>query len=261
MLLIINRAHYESARELWMEVLAQLDAMSSGEMQHIAAISNAVAFAIGMLEARLGLASAARWATRMESDPFQRIAALNLRRIVYLEQGDAEAADRMRRQAEVLSLRMQSPQMFRSMLAVELSACAKAVNLTGLQQGIEAVRPLAAAYPGWRPYLIAAEGNFDLVRGDFDAAKLKFEHCVRAHPNSTTTAFRTVLRCGSPRSGVCQRRCSGWDARERPSTKPRLRCTFAASEESPAKRSSSSACSPSRKLSLVMCKQPNASRR
>ena len=175
---LINCAHYESARDLWIEVLAQLDAMRSGEMQHVDAIANAVAFAIGMLEARFGLASATRWATRMESDPFQKIAALNLRRIVYLEQGDWEAADRMRRQAEVLSLRMRSPQMFHSMLAVELSACARAMDLAGLQQGIEAVRPLAAAYPGWRPYLIAAEGNLNLVRGDFGAAKLKFEHCV-----------------------------------------------------------------------------------
>jgi hypothetical protein len=175
---LINCARYESARELWIEVLAQLDSMDSHEMQHVAAIANAVAFAIGMLEARLGLASATRWATRMESDPFQKIAALNLRRIVSLEQGDWEAADRTRRQAEVLSLQMRSPQMFRSMLAVELSACARAMDLAGLQQGIEAVRPLAEAYQGWRPYLIAAEGNFDLVRGDYEAAKIKFEHCI-----------------------------------------------------------------------------------
>jgi hypothetical protein len=170
--------HYEFARGLWTEVLEKLDALSGGDIQHIDAIRNAVAYAIGLMEAQLGLPSATSWAARLDHDPYQRVSALLLRRIVRLEQGDWIGADRLRRQAEVLSLQLRAPQMFRSLLAVELAACAKACDLVGIQHVIEQLKPLAARYPGWVPHLIDADARFHLVRGDLPAAKAGFERCI-----------------------------------------------------------------------------------
>jgi hypothetical protein len=169
---------YEFARGRWIEVLEKLDALSGGDIQHIDAIRNAVAYAIGLMEAQLGLSSATSWAARLDHDPYQKISALHLRRIVRLEQGDWLGADRLRRQAEVLSLQLRSPQMFKSLLAVELAACAKACDLVGIQHVIEQLKPLAARWPGWVPHLVDADARFHLVRGDLSAAKAGFERCI-----------------------------------------------------------------------------------
>jgi len=169
---------YDRAHELWTAALAKLDAVTGGEMQHIEAIGNAIAYALGMMEAQFGLASAANWAERLDRDPYQQVSALNLRKIVRLEQGDWRGADRLRSQAEVLALKMRIPPMFNSLLQVELAAYGKARDLAGVQLVIDRMQPLAAAYPGWIPQLRHAEARFDLVRGDYAAAKLGFERCL-----------------------------------------------------------------------------------
>ena len=169
---------YEVARARWLEVLQQLDGMPGTELAHIEAVRNAVAYAIGMVEAQLGLASATNWATRLDHDPFQKVSALHLRKVVRLEQGDWTGADRLRRQAEVLALQQRSPQMFSTLLAVELAAYAKARDLAGLQHVIERITPLAEAHPGWLPDLTCAQACFHLVRGDFAAAQAGFERCI-----------------------------------------------------------------------------------
>jgi hypothetical protein len=169
---------YELARSRWTAVLQKLDAMTGTEMQHIEAISNAVAYAVGLMEAQLGLASATSWAARLDQDPFQKISALNLRKIVRLEQGDWNGADRLRRQAEVLSLQQRSPQMFNTLLPVELAAYVKARDLAGIQNVIEHLKPLAAAHRGWLPDLMCAQASFHLVRGDLTAAETGFQQCI-----------------------------------------------------------------------------------
>jgi hypothetical protein len=170
--------HYEFACERWNEVLVKLDAMSGTEMQHVEAIRNAVASGIGMTEAQMGMASATKWTTRLDQDPYQKVTSFHLRRIVRLMQGDWSGADRWRRQAEVLSLQMRSPQMFKTLLAVDLTACIHARDLAGIQQLIEHMKPLAAKYRGWVAYVVYAEASFNLVRGDFAAAKAGFERCI-----------------------------------------------------------------------------------
>jgi ABC-type transporter Mla MlaB component len=168
----------ELARDLWADVLIKLDAMNETDVRHVEAIGNAVAFAIGNMEAQLGLPSATTWADRLERDPYQRVGALQLRRIARLGQGDWKGAERFRRQAEVMSLQMRGPQMFKGLVIVELAACAKAGDLVGVRDAIERMRPIAARFPGWLPHLLYGEACFELVRGDYEAAKLKCEACI-----------------------------------------------------------------------------------
>jgi hypothetical protein len=168
----------ESARDLWLAVLAKLDTISQTELNFVKEIANAVAFAIGNMEAQLGLTSATTWADRLDRDPYQKISALQLRRIVRLEQGDWKGAERLRRQIEVLTLQSPGPQMFKSLLVVELAACARAGDLVGVQNTIERMQPIAARFPSWVPNLLYGEACFHLVRGDYEAAKLKCEECI-----------------------------------------------------------------------------------
>jgi hypothetical protein len=169
---------YDLARELWLQVFAKLETIDRRELQHLEALSNAVAYALGVIEVQLGLPSAMTWAERLDQDPWQRVSALNLRQILRLEQGDSHGADRLRREAEVLSLQMQSPQMFNALCVVELAAHSRGRDLTGIAHVLEQIRPLAARYAGWAPCLINGEARFELVRGDFEAAKAKFEACI-----------------------------------------------------------------------------------
>jgi hypothetical protein len=169
---------YAQARERFREVIKKLDACKSNETPFVDAIANAVAFAIGILEAQLGLPAAIDWAERLERDPTQHVAALQLRRVVRLQQGDARGAERFRRQAELASLSSRMPQLFRTLLAVELTACASARDLAGIQDVIERMRPMAERYVNWRPNLLYAEACFHFVRGDMAAAKVKCEECI-----------------------------------------------------------------------------------
>jgi hypothetical protein len=192
---------YELARERWRETLTKLETLGEGGESFIEGMRGAIAHAIGTMEAQLGLATAADWAERMERDPFQRISALDLRRIARLEQGDAAGADRLRRQAEVLALQMRAPQMFKALLNVELTAYASSRDLTGVTHVIEQLRPLAARFPAWRANLLVAEGSFHVVRGDYEAAQAKFERCIELtrfdeHGNSAQLAMWIAAQAG-----------------------------------------------------------------
>ncbi|HKP62856.1 MAG TPA: protein kinase [Polyangiales bacterium] len=173
------------ARERWLRVLPKVDSASSAEMTFAHEIGNAVAFAIGGAEAQLGMPSATSWADRLEKDPYQRVAALQLRRVVRLEHGDAKAAERLRRQVEVLTLQARGPQMFKSLLLNELIACFNAEDLVGIKDALERLRPIAARYRAWLPHVCYAEGCFHLVRGDSQAARLKYEECIELGERGT----------------------------------------------------------------------------
>jgi hypothetical protein len=173
---------YEQARDRWLEVLAKLEPLRGGELAYIEPLINAVVFAIGMMEVQLGLPTAASWAERLDHDPYQRISALHLRKIVCLQRGDAAGAERFRRQAEVLALQMRSPQMFKSLLSAETFACVKSHDLAGVQRLIPLIEPEARRNRGWGGNLTAAEGGFELLRGDFEAARRRFsEGLERLH--------------------------------------------------------------------------------
>jgi tetratricopeptide (TPR) repeat protein len=169
---------YERALELWRQMLDKLDAVGETGEVFVTSMRNAVMFAIGSAEAQLGLASAASWAARLDGDGFQRLSALNLRKLVRLEQGDAEGAERWRRQAEVLALQQRYPSMFNTSGTFEVFAYAQCNDLAGLTQVIEQLRPLAARSPSWVPVLLSAEGSFQQVRGDYEVASAKYEACL-----------------------------------------------------------------------------------
>jgi hypothetical protein len=174
-------ARYEQTRDRWLSVLDKLSGVTDAEVQHVEAIRNALAYGVGVLEASFGLASASDWADQLETDPYQRLGGLYLRKIVRLEQGDWNGADRLRRQAEVYALHSRTPEMFHYALTVELSAHAGARDLIGLKQVIERFEALTAHSPGWLPYLHDAQARFHLLRGDFSAARAGFEQTLEAN--------------------------------------------------------------------------------
>jgi hypothetical protein len=127
-----------------------------------------------MLEAQLGIESALEQALRLDHDPLQKRSAIQLRKLVALEQGDWVAAERFRRQVELASLQRRSLQMFRSLIPIELSVYAAAKDLVGIQHSMKQMEPFAALYPLWKLHVIDATAQFELARGDYPAACMHF---------------------------------------------------------------------------------------
>jgi hypothetical protein len=184
---------HEAAHARWTEVLAKLDAISGSEMQHIEPIRNAVVYALSITKLQLGLRSMDELVARLDPDPYQSVAAMTLRRVARLQQGDYRGADTYRRRAELLALELRWPQMFKSTLLVEAWTYHRIGDLAGLREVIEQLRELALHYPGWVPSVGCVEGAFHQVRGDFQAASGKYEECLALATTDEQGAFTLGL--------------------------------------------------------------------
>ncbi|HKU40524.1 MAG TPA: hypothetical protein VJR89_20330, partial [Polyangiales bacterium] len=199
-----SRCRVESARNRWLEVLDTLANVTPAQMSHVDAVRNAIIYAVGMNEAQMGMASAIERADRLDDDPYQKLSALALRKIIKLQQGDWQSAERLRREAEIVALQMHSPPMFHSLLLVEQQAYYYARDLSGLQGVIDSMKPLAQRYPGWDPHLRDAQARFELVRGDAAAAKRGFEDCLQRVPLDEEKCSRCFMVWVSVQAGLVE---------------------------------------------------------
>ena len=168
----------------WREVHVRLGEITGPEQQFLGVFRRAIAHAIGSTEASIGIAEAANWADSLDDDPVQRVSGLHLRRIVRLQQGDWEGAERLRRRAELMSLQVRVRQMFSTLAVVELIACAMARDLTGLKQSGDRLHALAARSPGYDPIVCLAEGHFHMACDDAARAFTAFERGLKmVRPN------------------------------------------------------------------------------
>ncbi len=188
-----SRAQAEQARVRWMDVHERLGKMTVADISYLPLIRNAIAFAIGSVEVRMGLASASHWAALLDNDELQQVNALYLRKVVALQVGDSESAERYAKRAEVLALQARVRQMFTTTLPSELCAHALAGDLTGVRQVIARIQPLAEACPGWRPYRELAEALFQQLRGNVEAARAAFERCLALAAPDPAGAVRPIV--------------------------------------------------------------------
>jgi tetratricopeptide (TPR) repeat protein len=168
----------ERARARWLDAYARLENATGDELRYAELIRDALAYAIGSSEAGLGLQSAARWANVLDEDPLQAVNAMYLRKVVRLQQGDFEGAERFRRKAELLAVQAEAVQMFTTTLATELIVHAVAGDLTGVRQLADRIAPLAERCPSWSAYQHLAEGYFERLRGNPIAALEAFDRCL-----------------------------------------------------------------------------------
>jgi tetratricopeptide (TPR) repeat protein len=87
--------------------------------------------------------------------------------------GNGPQADRLRRQAEVIT--EDDVWRRRSFLFVEAELWALTGNLTGLRRTIDAIAPLAEKFPGWRPWLGYARAALSRLRGQDADARAELE--------------------------------------------------------------------------------------
>ena len=188
-----SRAQGEQARAQWLDVYERLNTMSATELPYLDRVRYAVAFGIGSQCVRMGLASGATWAELLDQDPRQRVNALYLRKVIALQKGDTDAAERCRRKAEILALQSMDRQMFTTTLVVELAAHAFCGDLAGVKQIMARIEPLAAESEGWRGYAELAMAQFQQLRGDLEAAREAFARCIAMTSRDATRDQRPIV--------------------------------------------------------------------
>jgi tetratricopeptide (TPR) repeat protein len=207
----IHRGRLLQARSRWMQVFENLPQDSSGDLSYIETVRGAIAFALGSLEARMGLKSVHRWVDYLDRHPLQQVSAMYIRKVVRLQMGDLEGAERRRKQAELLAAQLNARSMFNT-LTIELSAHSMARDVAGTKQLLDRIAPLAKRYPGWSAAAALAEGQFLRLVGRFDEARLALERALdigspdpadpnryfMIWPSSVAAYIETLIALGQP---------------------------------------------------------------
>jgi tetratricopeptide (TPR) repeat protein len=77
-------------------------------------------------------------------------------------------------------------------VAGDLGAYAQAHDLTGVKQAAEAIEVLAARHEGWIPSRELAEGHFQRIRGNLEAALAAYERCLRLCSPDPAEPWRSI---------------------------------------------------------------------
>ena len=176
----------ERAAARWRKVYDELASVTGQDREVVQGIRLAIAYGLGICYAALGMRAALDWVDVLDQDPLQRVNAMYIRKILRLQHGDLEGAERYRRKAETLALEARTRQMFNNIISLELSVHAAAWDLTGLQQINARIEPLAQRYSGWLPFRHLGEGHYLRVLGDLPGAERAYRACIvlaEPHPD------------------------------------------------------------------------------
>jgi serine/threonine-protein kinase len=158
----------EAARTLFAELLQEMEGMKEAPA-YFAKITSSMYHTLAAIDASLGIASPFIERLAQEAvDPSQRVGARYLQKVAALNQGDWEAAERYRQQAELEMLQSRLRPMF-STLGQELEAHAMARDLTGVRQVRAAIQDTAREHPGWATAMHVADGHYHRLCGNLDA--------------------------------------------------------------------------------------------
>jgi hypothetical protein len=161
----------ERASQRWIDVYERLGKIEGADPEIVSSIRYAVAYGVGVEQATLGMESALGWVKLLDADPMQRVNAMYLRKVMCLQQGDLEGAERWRKHGELLALQSNGRQMFTTLLTLELAVHAAAWDLTGVKQLGERIEARAERYRGWLPFRHLAHAYYRRLLGDLEAAR------------------------------------------------------------------------------------------
>ncbi|MBN1654218.1 MAG: protein kinase [Deltaproteobacteria bacterium] len=173
---------YEKARQGYLEMLgrviqpdhAGLDE-SSYDYTHLNLI-----YAVGMIEASLGLKWKPKWIDELEAYPLYHVNAWRIRMVYCLRQGDALSAEKCKSRIEILQIQNSPAQVFEGThLLAEITVFSSCNDLMGVRQTLDEIRAMADRFEAWAPVLNFARGEYQRIRGDYPRALVEFEKALR----------------------------------------------------------------------------------
>ena len=196
-------ARPERARARAQQLSSTLDEIPDLEPSYRESIRSALQYTEGALDVVLGTASLRARLAHAEHDLSQQVLAGYLGRLVCIYAGDAEGAERCRKQTEVLAVQASARPMFDAPLRLELPAYVHAGDLDGVKQVADRMAEMARKAPGWRTQQLLASGCFERLRGDHAAAKAALEACLElANPNLPAPCFSSWVAAAAAYVGV-----------------------------------------------------------
>jgi len=159
----------DEARELYhslLERIAQPDrgALSQTSVEYTRLL---VLSALSLLEASLGLDTAAAHLPEIERNPLFQVNASLIRMLSCLYRGDLAGADACQRTVDALRLKNALRQSFEyGHLALQLQVYVALEDVSRIKHCLSDVSQITARYPGWRPVQVYGRAELLRLRGD-----------------------------------------------------------------------------------------------
>jgi hypothetical protein len=165
----LNAARFEEAYRCYCNTLERLQEPNHAGLDDefwtwaVAALN----FALGHIQAGLGLSKALEYADHLATLPAWESAAWNVRRAYHLRQGDLREADNCRARMERLQLESgRRPPMVDTSARLELDTAAHAGDLVAARRAVQRMRHLIDTVPGYAPYAHYGPAVRELLRGN-----------------------------------------------------------------------------------------------
>jgi hypothetical protein len=131
----------------------------------------AVRYVLALHEAVNGIDHAEEHAQFLESRRTLRVNAWRVRSLMQQSQGDAEAAAKSSRRAELLQLQDESESHYPGTgVGLQMSACFIATDLLGVKRMLDSLEKLAVGHRGWRPMWHYGQSCYRYLSGDLEEA-------------------------------------------------------------------------------------------
>ena len=176
----LNAGRYEQAFDAYERTFARLmeDDRAGLDEDYWRWAVAALRFAMGHIQAGLGMARALELADSLEQDPAWAIAAMDVRRAYHLRLGEEREAESCRRRIERMRLDSgRRPPMVDTSARLELDCAAHAGDLTGVRRAMDRMSDLIAIQPGYEVYEHYGPAVYELLRGNHESA---LAHCEKA---------------------------------------------------------------------------------
>jgi hypothetical protein len=131
----------------------------------------AVRYVLALHEAVNGIDHAEEHAQFLESRRTLRVNAWRVRSLLQQSQGDAEAAAKSSRRAELLQLQDESESHFPGTgVGLQMSACFIATDLLGVKRMLDSLEKLAVGHRGWQSMWHYGQSCYRYLSGDLEEA-------------------------------------------------------------------------------------------
>ncbi len=179
----ITAARYEEARKGYLAIIermAQPDRAGLDESRY-GFINLSVMYAVGAIEASMGLASCLKWANAIETNPAFSVNAYRIRMVYYVRLGLNRKAEQCKREIELLQIRNSPIQYFEGThLFTEILVYASSGDLMKAKQTLAEIETMASVFETWQPVLWYARGEYQRLRGDYESAAREHRKVLEA---------------------------------------------------------------------------------
>jgi hypothetical protein len=188
-------ARYEDALELYHVRLEALETSGLSEVQ-LARSRPLLTYAVGALQAGLGIEGALERATELDSMPQGQILASAVREAYCLRRGNLRGVEQWRRRRELLQIQQKRAHELRLRQTTQLLECAAhAEDLEQTKRNVEVLQELTEFYPSAQPYLDYGRAEYERIRGNYTASLMHVRRCLDVTQPAVHPAWPWAAGC------------------------------------------------------------------